>query len=494
MSKNNHFVKFFKKIYLSINRLLEKYLNKLNPNNLSNILRSNKVFVTFVAIVILFLSYLSIPHAYNKVEIQKELQNQLFDKFGLNFNFTQNFEYDFYPRPHFIVEESSILEKELNISEVKKLSIYVSLSNLFSLKNITIKDVILENANFNLNKKNSDFFLKILDNDFLQSRFIIKNSNVFFKNNDEDVLFVNKIIEMNYYHDTKELKNLLNSNNEIFNIPYFLTLNKDKKKIFTKININYLKLQIENEIDFSNEKNIGLINILFKKKKSKATYQLKKNNFIFNYFENSNDPDFFYEGDINFTPFFSNLNGKTNKLNLSNIFDPNLLFIQLVKTEIFNHKNLNFDLSINANQIKNYQNFKNLILKSKIKEGLIDFDKTKFSWSNYADFEISDSLLYVNENQLLLDGKLLVDVKNYNEIYKYLQISKNLRPKLDTLEFDFNYNFDQQIIDLNTIRLNGQFNEKVYDVLKKIILKSNKRKNKIYFKNIMKEAVAAYAG
>ena len=90
MSKNNYFVKFFKKIYLFINRLLEKYLNKLNPNNLSNILRSNKVFVTFVAIVILFLSYLSIPHAYNKVEIQKELQNQLFNKFGLNFNFTQN--------------------------------------------------------------------------------------------------------------------------------------------------------------------------------------------------------------------------------------------------------------------------------------------------------------------------------------------------------------------------------------------------------------------
>ena len=125
---------------------------------------------------------------------------------------------------------------------------------------------------------------------------------------------------------------------------------------------------------------------------------------------------------------------------------------------------------------------------------IIDFDNTKFSWSNYADFEISDSLLYVNDNQLLLDGKLLVDVKNYNEIYKYLQISKNLRPKLDTLEFDFSYNFDQQIINLNTIKLNGQINEKVYDVLKKIILRSNKRKNKIYFKNIMKEAIAAYAG
>ena len=494
MSKNNHFVKLFKKIYLFINRLLEKYLNKLNPKNLSNILRSNKVFVTFVAIIILFLSYLSIPHVYNKAEIQKELENQLIDKFGLNFNLAQKLDYNFYPRPHFIIEEAFISEKELNISDIKNLIIYVSLNNFFSLKNITIKDVILENANFSLNKKNSDFFLKILDNKFLKSKFIIKNSNVFFKNNEQEVLFVNKITDMKYYYDTKELKNLVNSYNEIFNIPYSLTLNKDKKKIFTKINLNYLKLQIENEIDYSNEKKIGLINILFTKKKSKATYQLDKNNFFFNYFDNSNEPDFFYEGNINFTPFFSNLNGKTNKLDLSILFDPSLLFVQSVKTEIFNHKNLNFDLSINANQIKNYQSFKNLILKSKIKQGLIDFDKTKFSWSNYADFEISDSLLYVNENHLLLDGKLLIDIKNYNKIYKYLQISKNLRPKINTLEFDFNYNFDQQIINLNTIKVDGQIDEKVYDVLKKIVLKSNKLQNKIYFKNIMKEAIAAYSG
>ena len=494
MSKNNHFVKLFKKIYLFINRLLEKYLNKLNPKNLSNILRSNKVFVTFVAIIILFLSYLSIPHVYNKAEIQKELENQLIDKFGLNFNLAQKLDYNFYPRPHFIIEEAFISEKELNISDIKNLIIYVSLNNFFSLKNITIKDVILENANFSLNKKNSDFFLKILDNEFLKSKFIIKNSNVFFKNNEQEVLFVNKITDMKYYYDTKELKNLVNSYNEIFNIPYSLTLNKDKKKIFTKINLNYLKLQIENEIDYSNEKKIGLINILFTKKKSKATYQLDKNNFFFNYFDNSNEPDFFYEGNINFTPFFSNLNGKTNKLDLSILFDPSLLFVQSVKTEIFNHKNLNFDLSINANQIKNYQSFKNLILKSKIKQGLIDFDKTKFSWSNYADFEISDSLLYVNENHLLLDGKLLIDIKNYNKIYKYLQISKNLRPKINTLEFDFNYNFDQQIINLNTIKVDGQIDEKVYDVLKKIVLKSNKLQNKIYFKNIMKEAIAAYSG
>ena len=73
-------------------------------------------------------------------------------------------------------------------------------------------------------------------------------------------------------------------------------------------------------------------------------------------------------------------------------------------------------------------------------------------------------------------------------------MSKNMRPKLDTFEFDFNYNFDQQVINFKTIKINGQINEKVFDVLKKIVLKSNKLQNKIYFKNIMKEAIAVYSG
>ena len=103
MSKDNHFVKLLKKINLTINNLLKNYLNKLNFNNLTNIARSNKVFLFFVALIILFLSYLSIPHIYNKTEIKKELESQLLDKFNTNFIFSKKFNYKFFPRPQFIL-------------------------------------------------------------------------------------------------------------------------------------------------------------------------------------------------------------------------------------------------------------------------------------------------------------------------------------------------------------------------------------------------------
>ena len=285
MRKHNNFVKFLKKINLSTNNLLEKYLNKLNINNLSNIARSNKVFLTFVALVILFLSYLSLPHTYNKDEIRKELKNQLLNKFNINFIFSKNFKYKFYPRPHFVIEDSSLIFNQIIISDVKKLKVYVKLDNLFSIKNIIAKDVILENSNFNFDKKNYNFFLKILDNNFLESTFKIKDSNIFYRNTDKEVLFINKILNMKYYYDPKELKNIVYSENEIFNIPYSFNsyVDKVKKKIFTKVNLNLLKFQIENEIEYMEDFKNGLVNFIYNKNKSEASYKLNKNLFVFNY-------------------------------------------------------------------------------------------------------------------------------------------------------------------------------------------------------------------
>ena len=496
MNKNNYFVIFLKKINLIINNLLKKYLNKLNIGIYSIIASSNKIFKTSVVIIILFLSYLSIPYVYNKAEIQKELENQLFDKFSLNFNFSSNLNYKFFPRPHFTVKNSSILGNKLEIPDIKNLHIFVSLNNLFSLKNIIIKDVIIENTNFYFNIKNYNFFIKLLDNDFLKKSLIIKNSKVFFQDIEDEVLFINKIIKMKFYYDPKKLKNVIHSENEIFNIPYSFEAHKDKakNKIFSKINFNFLKLQINNELDYSSTLKKGLVYFIYNKNKSQAQYELNKNLFNFNYFDKLSEPNFFYEGYINLKPFYSTFKGNIDRINPSILFDDNSIFVQLLKTEILNNKNLNVDIKIDAKKITKYKNFMDIFINFKILEGLIDIDQTKFSWKNYVDFKISNSLLYMNENQLILDAKLFINIKNNLEIYKFLQISRSLRPKLENVEFNFNYNFDQQTVNFSNIKVDGNAHKKINESLKKIILKDNKINNKVYFRNIIKKFIKSYVG
>ncbi len=61
MSKTNFFAKYIKNISNFINSLLETNLNKLNFKNLSNLFKNNKIILTFVALIVLFISYLLIP-------------------------------------------------------------------------------------------------------------------------------------------------------------------------------------------------------------------------------------------------------------------------------------------------------------------------------------------------------------------------------------------------------------------------------------------------
>ena len=71
---------------------------------------------------------------------------------------------------------------------------------------------------------------------------------------------------MKYYYEPKELVNVFYSDNEIFNVPFSIKsyFNTDKKKFFSIINLNLLKLQIENELSFDDQKKNRKIKYYFK--------------------------------------------------------------------------------------------------------------------------------------------------------------------------------------------------------------------------------------
>jgi hypothetical protein len=490
------FFKIFYKINHFINNLLKKNLNKLNFNNLSNLIKSNNFLITFVTFAIFFLSYLLIPVTFDNSKIQKQLKDQLSEKLSLDFNFSQNLKYSFFPRPYFTSKNSTISNNQNEISEIKKLKIYVSLNSLFSLDKIKIKDIILENANFNLTYNNSNFFIKLLDKSYKDYDFVIRDSSIFYRNKENEVLFINKINNIKYSYDIKSLKNIATSENEIFNLPYTLELynKKNEKKLFFKLNLDLLKLKIENEFDYSSDIKKGFASLIQNQKKNNLDYRIKKNSFNFNLFNKLNLDDYSYKGKANFSPFYSSLEGKTKIIDLSSLFNSNTALAQLLKTEILNNKNLDFYSNIAGSRIQNYENFQNIFLNFKIQEGLIDFDNTKFSWKNFVSFFISDSLLFVEKNELILDGTLNIIIKDYNKIYKSLLTPKDYRKKIEKIELNFKYNFDQKVLNFNFIEIDNIINKKLNSSFKSLIFKEDKLQNKIYLKNQLNSAIKSYAG
>jgi hypothetical protein len=163
---------------------------------------------------------------------------------------------------------------------------------------------------------------------------------------------------------------------------------------------------------------------------------LNKNFFKFTYSEELLEPNFIYNGNINFKPFFSEFSGNLKEINSNQLFNPNSILVQFLKTEILNNKNLNIKTSVNANQIKFYKDLINFALKIKISEGLIDINETSLSWLDDIHFKISDSLIYMKDNNLFLDALsqlILMIIIKYTNFFRLLEIIENKLKKLSLI-------------------------------------------------------------
>ena len=500
MKKHNFFLIFLKKVNIIINSLLEKKLNKLNflfkADKLLTFFNFKRIFGTIIVLLFLTFSYLFIPYTFNGNKLAIKIQSRLSNDLGINLNLSNNFTYNLFPKPNFIFQEIEFINESKKFADIKEMKIYVSFKNLFSIDKINIENIVVNKANFNLNKNNYKFFIDLLNKNFLNFDFVINNSSIIFKNIKNDVLFINKIIQLKYFFDLKDNKNTLVTNNEIFNIPYSTKLKDypDKKKIISKIEFDFLKLKIQNEFNYGEIFKNGLIKFDFNKDKSEISYEIKKNFLNFIFLDKSLNKDFRYKGNINFIPFFSVILGDIKKFNVNQIFNSGSLYVQLLKTELLNNKNLNINTTIMAEQISPYNDLNNLVLNLKIEDGLLDINESKFSWLDYVDFKISDSLLYVKDNNLLLDGNILVNIYDVNEIYKFFQTPRNYRKEIKKIRFNFIYNFDQKISNLNNIEIDGFKNQQINQILNQIISKETVLQNKVYFKNLINKAIKFYAG
>jgi hypothetical protein len=295
LSKFKHNFKIFKKINYFKNSLLKIKSNLLN--NLIKIIKFNKqkillniklnknkvtsnkkklklyasydrILLLLVGVVFLIISYLSIPFFYESNKLIDKVKNELFKNLNINFNLTEDFSYSFFPRPILTFQKVSFLDQVDDLGEMK---VNISPRSLFFLKKINIGDVTLKNINLNINKKNYNFFTELLKNDYSNFKFEIKNSNIFYRNIKNDVLFINKVNKLEYYYDEKKSSNFLIANNEIFNIPYNIKYknNFNKRKIETLINSDLLKIKIKNQFSYMSPLNEGVVNFFYDKKKVK---------------------------------------------------------------------------------------------------------------------------------------------------------------------------------------------------------------------------------
>ena len=310
-------------------------------------------------------------------------------------------------------------------------------------------------------------------------------------NKDDEILLINQINDSQIYYDLKNLKNIFVSKSKVFNVPYKLTIGNDKLNEILDFELvsKKLVLKIENETDYKKEDDTGNLKISFKNKSNIFDYQINQNNMeVF-----LNDTNKTFKGLLEFKPFYleSNINYQTFKL--KDLFN-NPFFIEILKSQIFNNKNLNALINLNVKNVYDFDRFSDLSLKLKIEEGDYNFSNSNILWKDNVKVVFLDAFLNFDKEKINLNGRTSFDVKNKDEFYKFFQIKKELRKKIEKIELDFNFDFNEEKITFDNLRIDNKSNKKIEEIVSNFNSSNKKFLNKITFKNFVNDILTAYFG
>ena len=496
MQKHNSFTNKLKKQLLTINTFIESYFDKFNNIKFKSIkisLRNNnKVFLAIGISVTLALSYLTIPTFFNENLIQASIKNQIQKKYNIKIKFNESINYRIFPKPHFVSNNLSLIGKESEIGLVKDFKIYISNSKFFSFNNVEIKNLIFNKTDFEIYRDDFLFFYNLLKTEPNENKVVFKNSNLFFKDDKDEVLFINKIFNNTYYYDSQNLQNVLEAKNEIFNIPFKLIVKNDKfnKKTFINFGSNKIRLDIENVINYDNDVKDGELDLVFINKNISFSYEIKKNSFTFSSKEQKNN----YDGVIDFKPFYLSANFNYEGLSSKNLFNNDSIIINIIKSEIFNNKNLNASINLIVKDVTNIVELNNLILKVGIDEGNFNFSDSSILWKDDLKIIINDGLLSFDGDEINLIGKFTFEFIDINNFYRYFQLQKNYRKKIEKIELDFVYNFNKKYIKFDNPKIDNKNDTKLEEFITSFNSGKNKILNKITFKNFVNDFFIAYSG
>ena len=496
MQKFNTFTKNLSKRFISINNSIESYFNKFNDLKSrfkkSKLDKNNKVFIVIGAIFLIVVGYFSMPIMYDVNKIKSGIKNQIFSRHNINIQFNEKLSYGFFPKPHFYSKNLTIIHDGKNIANIKNFKTYISIDRLFAMNYLSLKDIVFKNIDFKINKDDLVFFSSLLASKSNENYLILKNGNIFFQDEDEELLFINKISKNKIFYDFKNFENVLSLNNEIFNIPYQLIIknNEVEKKLFLKFNSKKIRLSIDSENDYNKEKINGLLSALLINETTKLNYNISKNSLIFKSEDKRNN----YQGSIDFKPFYLSANFDYNMIKTKNLFSEESIFTDLIKSEIFNNRNLNIDLNFSAKNINDLNGLNKLDLKISMANGNISPSGSRVMWKDDLEIKLEDSLLTYDKDQIYILTKIIIDIKDVDDFYRSFQIPKKFRKKIEKIEFDVNYNLTEKKLNFDFVKIDNKSDDNLAEFINSFNQSEKKIINKIVFKNFVNKFFSAYAG
>jgi len=443
-----------KKIVKIFNNFVKKTIFKVKnkTNDKFNVSDISKYIIAIIVALFIYIFYLLIPLLYDKNWLQNKIVTQLSAEFNINLSNSFDISYRILPSPHYLIKDT-----KTTLAEIKGLNVYINQNNFFNKDNIEINEVVIEEANFFLLNDNLKMLYKNSEDKFSKKKIKINSSNIFFKNNLNEVISIIKIFNASLFFDEKNLLNLFELKGEIFNIPFevnYQNIINSQKKI--KVLAPDLKLEVVNEF-FKIDKDLrsGINNISILNSSMNTKYSINDQIVIFQS-DGSRvyDSKIDYNGQLTINPFDLNLKINLDNYKISNLFTPNSTIIEFIKSGLLFNKNISVRTLVNIKSEKKDEIFNEAKLKLRVLNGKISFDNTIFINNNIGLIKISNSDLFLENNKLILAANLSIDIKNTDRLFSFLNTNKRLRKNIKKIKLNVTYDFLSNQIELKNIKIN----------------------------------------
>ena len=465
-------------------------LKKYNQSKKKFYYLDNKVAISIASLVLLFFSYFLIPAFYKEDNIKTSLINQISDKYDINIEFNEKVKYGLFPKPFFYTKNLDIKYNKKVIAKSEYVKFYISFKNFFLSENILPKNLIFQDTEFNINSINVNFFLKALNSTDKENQFIFKRSKFFYKDQNNDLLFLTKINNFSFFYDDVNNFQKVKSNFEVFNVPFKLDISKniinENKNI--KLSSKKIRLDIETSIEYDEDKISGFFDIASFNKRNLFRYVIKDNSLNFLSLEKD------YKGEVNFKPFYFSTDLNFNYISQKKIFQSESLLIDLLDSELLNNPNLNASINIKIDKIDKFEHLQDFISKIHLGDGRILMKNFNTEWNDSVIIK-SNEVEFLND----IDGKKLVGeiIFNFEDIekfFRYFQIKRNYRNVFETIRLDFVYNLTFDKLTMNNLRIDNETIKKMEKFLNQFNKRENNSFNKVTIRNFIKEFFLVYAG
>ena len=485
------FLKFVNKFNEVLGNKLALLTKKNFKQAFNDLIYDRRFVITILIALSSIFAHLSTPAFYQDKWVLSKIKKQLQNEFDIELILPEKVRYSMFPIPSFYLSNVKIEENGSQIGIIEEMKLCLTFNKFLNRDKINIQDIHIKNSKFEIYNNDLKNLKNFLNKKINEKKLYIRNSNVFLKNSDDEVYSILNIDKTQSFYDEENLNNVVKINGDIFNNPINLNLINDPKvkKLNFELNLEDIGKKIKTNLNYFNDTIIGNIdfisgsnNYLTKLKFDEETIYLSSEKKI--------NENHLYLANIKLNPFYANLAVNLNSLDFFDLIKSDGLFMKIISSNLITNKNLNYEIKINSNDLKNHRLLKDLVVNLNFKESKLNFDNSKIIFDENVNITLTNTEFVSNINNPFFTGEVNFKIKNSNNLYKFFQTNKKYRKEIKEIKVLFRIDLLNNSYTFEKISIDNRSNDKIQNVIKYYNKNNFNVFKRVEIKNLFNEIVS----